>query len=202
LIRVAPRDRVFVAGMTGSGKSTFASAIGSRWDRVLVYDPNVDDVAVVPNSTVAYGLKSALAALPGRVIYRPAGQESGDPGNCFGVLCDRVYELGGHGVVVHEAADFGATDRETDPRIVRLVRAGRHRNVPIVAVTQRPVNVARVWKSEASHLVCFYLVDPDDRRTMAGYMGPAVVTDPVGRDFSAWYRGPDLELRRMAPLAL
>jgi hypothetical protein len=201
-IRVGPTDRMFIAGMTKTGKSTFASAIASRWDRSLVYDPNVDDVAILPNSSVVYGVKAALAALPGRVVYRPSGPEMRDPGHFFGILCKRVFELGGHGIVVHELADFGASDREVDGRIVRIWRAGRHRFIPCIGVTQRPVNVARVFKSEAAILAAFHLVDPDDRRTMAGYMGPAVALEPVGNDHSFWYRDASLELWRMPALSI
>lgn len=201
-IRVGPGDRLFIAGQNGSGKSLLATAIGSRWDRVLVYDPKVDPNAELPNSVVCYGAKRALAALPGRVVYRPTAGELQFLGTFFGRLCRRVYELGGHGIVIHEAADFGATDRELDPGIGIALRAGRSRSVPIVSVTQRPVGVARWFKSEASHFVAFHLVDPDDRATMAGYMGPDVALNPVGRDHSYWYRGPDLELRRMPALRI
>jgi hypothetical protein len=201
-IRVGPTDRMFIAGMTKSGKSTLASAIGSRWDRFLAYDPNVDPVAELPNSTIAYGVRAALAALPGRVIYRPTARESQNPGFFFGALAARIYELGAHGVIVHELADFGASDREVDGRIVRLWRAGRHRFVPCIGVTQRPVNVARVFKSEAAILAAFHLVDPDDRATMAGYMGPAVKLEPAKNDHSFWYRDSSLELRLMPPLAI
>jgi hypothetical protein len=201
-IRVGPTDRMFIAGMTKSGKSTFGSEIASRWDHVLAYDPNVDAVAELPNSTICYGVKAALAALPGRVIYRPTARESANPGIYFGALCERLFQLGGHGVVVHELADFGATDREVDGRIVRLWRAGRHRFVPCIGITQRPVNVARVFKSEAAIFAAFHLVDPDDRATMAGYMGPEVKLDPVGNDHSFWYRDASLELRRMPPLSI
>lgn len=201
-IHVAAGDRLFIAGMNGTGKSLWATAVGSRWDRVLVYDPKVDPNAELPNATVAYGVKRALAALPGRVIYRPTRAEMTNPGQFFGQLCDTVYEAGGHGIVIHEAADFGSTDRELAPGIARVVRAGRSRQVPIACVTQRPVNVARIFKSEASHFVSFFLVDPDDRKTMAGFMGPEVAENPVRHDFSYWYRGPDLVLRHMPPLAI
>lgn len=199
-IRIDAGDRLFIAGQNGSGKSVFASAIANRWDRVLVYDPKVDPVAVLPNSTIAYGVRAALAAIPGRVIYRPTPAESSNPGFAFGKLCRKVYRIGGHGIVIHELADFGSTDRELDPDVSICFRAGRSRYVPMIAVTQRPVNVPRLAKSEASHLACFHLIDPDDRAVMAGYMGQKVRLEPVGRDHSFWYRGPDLELRLMAPL--
>lgn len=199
-IRIDAGDRLFIAGQNGSGKSVLASAIANRWDRVLVYDPKVDPVAELPNSTIAYGERAALAALPGRVIYRPTPSESSNPGIVMGRLCRAVYLAGGHGIVIHELADFGASDRELDPWIATAIRAGRSRRVPMIMVTQRPVNVPRLAKSESAHLAAFHLIDPDDRATMAGFMGQKVRLEPVGRDFTFWYRGPDLELRRMAPL--
>ena len=200
VIRIGPTDRVFIAGMNGSGKSVLASSIANRWDRVLVYDPKVDDEAVLPNSVVCNGVDAALRALPGRVIYRPTPAESSQIGRFFGSLSKRVRLLGSHGVVIHEVADLAASDRELDSDTAWLFRAGRSRGIPMITLTQRPVNVPRLAMSEARHVVCFTLVDEDDRRTMARLMGRIVVDEPVPLDHSFWYRAPDLTTRRVAPL--
>jgi hypothetical protein len=200
-IRIGPTDRLFAAGMNGSGKSVLATAIANRWDRFLIYDPKVDDEAVPPNSVVAYGVANALRALPGRVVYRPNPQESGSlVAKAFDELVERVWRLGSHGIVVHEAADLAASDRELEPWLSAAWRAGRSRGIPGIALTQRPVNVPRLFLSEARHLALFTLVDRADREVMGRLMGPIVVPEPLPLDHSFWYRAPDLTVRRIAPL--
>jgi hypothetical protein len=200
-LRIGATDRIFIAGMNGSGKSTLATAIANRWDRFLVYDPKVDAAAVPPNSVIAYGVEAAARALPGRVVYRPLPAEFSSISRHIGFLAVRVRSYGSHGVVFHELGDLGGSDRELDPEVAWLYRAGRSRGVPMISVTQRPVNVPIVAKSEARHVICFCLVDDDDRRAMARLMGPVVLSEPLPLDFSFWYRGPDLTItRRLAPL--
>jgi hypothetical protein len=176
-IRIGSTDRVFIAGVNGSGKSVLATAIANRWPRVLVYDPKVDDEAVLPNSAIAYGVDAALRALPGRVIYRPTPAESQKIGQNFDRLAARLRALGGHGVVIHEVADLAASDRELEPNTAWVQRAGRSRGIPVIAVTQRPVNVPRLFMSEARHLMMFTLLDRDDRAVLGRLMDPRIVVD-------------------------
>lgn len=194
---------MIIAGRNGTGKSVLASSIARGWDRVLVYDPNLDPEAVLPNSAVCYGFAAAYRAIPGRVIWRPTADENSRIPELFDKLVRKLLELGGsHGIVIHEAADLGTSDRLLRPNTSHLLRTRRRRQIPIIALTQRPVNVARLFISEAQHAALFRLEDRDDRRRMAEFLGPEVVDEPLPADFSFWYRGPGLRLARIAPLPL
>lgn len=190
-----------IAGRRGTGKTVLATSIASRWDRVLVYDPNMDPEAVPPGAAIRYGYRDALRALPGRVVWRPTAAENDEIPDLFDRLVRRILELGGaHAVVVNELADLGTADRSLTPFTSSLLRTGRRRRTPVIGVTQRPVNVPRLFISEASHAVMFRLEDRDDRRRMAEILGPEVVDEPLPPDFSFWYRGPDLRLVHVAPM--
>lgn len=195
---------MIIAGRNGTGKSALASHLGSRWDRVLVYDPNMDPVAILPNSAICYGFPTAFRALPGRVIWRPTAAESDRIPELFDKLIRKILELGGaHGVIIHEAADLGGSDRELQPNTNHWLRTRRRRRVPVIAVTQRPRNIARLFISEAQHAALFRLEDRDDRRRMAEFLGPEVVDEALPADFSFWYRGPGLaRLAHVAPVPL
>lgn len=202
VLRIEPTDRMFIAGQTGSGKSTVGSLVAARWSRVLVYDPKVDPVAAIPNATIAYGYKAARAALPGRVVYRPLPREKHDVPGIMDDLARVVYLHGAHGLVIHELGDLALTDRELGPFVSACWRQGRSRRVPVVALSQRPVNVPLMALSEASHVLAFYLKHRADRERMAEFMGPDVVTAPVGPDHSFYYLAPDLTLSRCEPFRL
>jgi hypothetical protein len=190
-----------IAGRRGTGKSVLATSIARRWDRVLVYDPNMDPEALLPGAALCYGVEAALRALPGKVVWRPTAAENSEIPQLFDRLVRKILASGGaHAVVVHELADLAVSDRGLEPFTSSLLRTGRNRRTPVIGVTQRPVNVPRLFISEAAHAAMFRLEDRDDRRRMAEILGPEVVPEPLPADHSFWYRGPDLRLVRVAPL--
>ncbi len=189
-----------IAGQNGAGKSVLATSIANRWDRVLVYDPKRDPASLMPNAAVCYGVKAALAALPGRVVYRPRADEIHRIGELFDELVKKVMKLTAHAIVVHELGDLAASDRELAPYTSACFRQRRSLRIPMILVTQRPMNIPRLALSESQHAVAFHLVDRQDRARMAEIMGPEIVERPVPNDHSFWYRGPDLVLVRVAPI--
>lgn len=188
--------------MTGMGKSVLTTWIANRWDRVFVYDPNDDPEAELPNATIAYGEKAAIRALPGRVIYRPTAREMADIPAILDRVSRRLLELTAHGFVIHELGDVGTTDASLPPFLSAAWRRGRRRRVPIIACTQRPVNVPLLALTQAQHVVLFHMESRADVARMAEVMGSLVTTDPVPPDHSFYYRSPDLRLARVAPLPL
>lgn len=202
-IEVRPDQFMVVAGQRGTGKSVLASSIANRWDRVLIFDPNQDRGAEIPNLAICYGVKAALAAIPGRVLYRPTLAESGSLAICFDKLVRRLFDLGGHhAIVIHELAHIAASDRQLEPATSAWFRSGRRWAMPGVVLTQRPFNIPMLALSEADHAIAFHLVRAEDRKRMAEVMGAEVAEDPIPKDFSFWYTGPDLALVRVAPLPL
>ena len=206
-LELRPGDKLLIAGQNGSGKSVLASQIARRFDRVLVYDPKDDPAAEVPGAAVARTAREAARALPGRVLYRPAGAELAAISERWDDLCRKVLEdarrgAGATAIVIHELGDLG-TQYRVGPAFSEAVRKGRSLGISMVIVTQRPQGIPVIVRSEAQHVACFTLVDPADRELMAGLMGSRAVADrPLPLDFTWWYRGPDLRLRLCSPVAV
>jgi energy-coupling factor transporter ATP-binding protein EcfA2 len=201
-IRLLPGQKVAIAGQNGCGKSVLATHLARSMDRVLVYDPKWDPSADMPNAAVVTTAKEAIAALPGRVIYRPDPVESGQIVDRFDEIVRKIIRGGGrHGIVVHELGNLGTAFAMGDWHRAAITQ-GRSLQITMVELTQRPRHIPIVALSEAQHLVCFTLLNPDDRDVMAGYMGQALRPSALPLDFSWWYRGPDLRLRLHSPLSL
>lgn len=193
---------MFIAGQNGSGKSTLATALGNAHRRVLVYDPKNDPAADMPNAAVVRSVADARRALPGRVIYRPGPGEAAAAARNFDRLVEFVLTIpGGHAIVVHELGDL-ATAHRIEPALAYAIRAGRSLGITPILVTQRPVGIPVLARSEAKHVVCFTLIDRDDRAVMASVMGDGVRPLPLPLDRRFWYRGPDLRLHLCQPLAI
>ncbi len=214
LIDIRPGQKLLVAGQNGSGKSVLAGAVTRSFDRVVVYDPKDDPAADLPNATVLNRSRDVIRALPGRVIYRPERAEQARIATHWDEICNKVMSDARRGlytaVVVHELADLGNSWR-IGPAFREVIAKGRNVNrepaITVVLVTQRPKGIPVLTRTEAHHVVCFTLMDPDDRVLMAKVMGgmtpgghDAIAGTPLPLDHTFWYRGPDLRLRLCSPI--
>jgi hypothetical protein len=207
LIELRAGDKFLIAGQNGSGKSVLASAMARSFDRVLVYDPKDDPAAEIPGAATVRTAREAIRHLPGRVLYRPSGEELASIPDRFDEVCRKVLEDArrGRGVtalVIHELGDLG-TQYRVGSGLSEAVRKGRSLGISMVIVTQRPQGIPVIVRSESQHVACFTLVDPADRDLMAGLMGSRAIAErPLPLDFTWWYRGPDLRLRLCSPVSL
>lgn len=209
---------VLVVGQTRSGKSTAATTWASRWSRVLVFDPKADDEAVprrrdsgrltsTPAALVAWGVDAAARALRAdvaRVVYRPLPADMDDLPGSFDVLAELVWRRGGGRVVVlHETVDV-APSSGSRRYLSTLWRQGVGRGVWIMALTQRPVWIDRLARSEPATVVLFTVDDVDDRDMLARRLGLRSGRElprprrPYG--FLAYQAGRLVEVAPYAPL--
>jgi hypothetical protein len=121
-------------------------------------------------------------------------------------ILQRVRRYGSSAVVVHEAM-FYATAATILPELKRIMVAGAGLGIVAWNLTQRPVGVHNVLLSESRHVFVFDLALEDDRRKVAGVVGPGALERPRER-FGFGYYGPTtaglvpctpLELRRNDP---
>jgi len=202
-------DQVFICGINGSGKTRLAMRLANALDRVLIYEPKGGDTEVIamPNAARCWGVDAALAKLPGRVIYHPTGAEMSDLPGAFDRLVAKILASGGHhGIVVMETCDVGTAAKGFAPSLSLACRQGGSHSggyaITRIFCSQRPVaDVPKLAKSEAKHFVAFFLVDDEDRRQIAAYMGPGVIDQTeFGHDY--WYSGRESGFRAVRCAAL
>lgn len=212
-------------GQNGSGKSVLATAIARSWAAgpVLIYDPKDDPEAAIANATVARTARDVVRRLPGRVVYRPDPGEftRRQPGDLPGIRpiwarfdeclremirlaqVTRQPSL----VVVHELGDLG-TPQACGPVLSEAIRKGRSLGITMVLITQRPVGIPVLVRSEAQHVAAFSLANPADRAVAAELMedvgdpriGPLIRANPLPLDHTWWYRSRDFRTVLAAPL--
>ncbi len=213
-ILVRPGQKFLIMGQNRSGKSVLATAIARGFDRgtVVVYDPQEDPEVMIPGSAVVRTAREAIRALPGRLIYRPAGAEMAKVEKFWDEICEKVIALarrggGSSAVVVHELGDLGTQNR-IGHAFAEVIRKGGRLKITSVIVTQRPQGIPVIVRSEAQHVACFTLTDASDRDVAASLLADinspesaAVIRlRPLPLDHTWWYRGPDFQLRLHQPL--
>lgn len=164
-------DRTSIVGKTGSGKTTAGLFILSQTKLykkmpVIIIDYKGDPmIEKVPAKIVRPD--SPVPTEPG--LYKLLASpflEQDDPVEAY---LKKVWHNGSTGLFFDEAYMLPDRYARSGGGTLRaLFTTGRSRKIPIISLTQRPVDVIKYNFSEASHHVIFRLPDKADRDTVRG----------------------------------
>jgi len=168
-------QHVFIAGMTGSGKTVLAKVyLAGNTKPVYVLDSKGTFVwNEVPNDKqitieTIKDLQKAADKFQ-FVIYRPRFEELNfDTYNEFFQFC---YFRRKCTVLVDEAMEICPNTQRIPPFYKGILTRGRELDVNVWSCTQRPSGIPVIIYSEASHWFIFKLQNPADREKMANYSG-------------------------------
>lgn len=172
---------MLIVGAKRSGKSTLATSIASRFDRVFVVGERLADR--LPNSTVCESeaaVERAIRAGASRITYVPGRDEM--PG--LPEVLDRLLVLifmtrAAWCFLFHGIGDF-ADERTFPPAFGELVRKGAGDSHHVVIVCyQRVFGLPRILTNNLDVMVIFALNDPDDVARAAAIMGAEVKAAPL-----------------------
>lgn len=196
-------ERMFIAGLSGTGKSTLI-------DKIVSAIPPATDAkgkqhgwcVVIIDSKRDWEFRrfwqregARYEALPltdlrfvpdGLYVYRPSQfPERNDAGarKIFRTCLQRQYCV----IVVDELADFGATSGI--PELGKMIRQGRSKHCIIICGTQRPAGIVLLAITEANKLIAFELGSKDDYDRLAKWGHLAFADPPDGEhDFNFFDR--------------
>jgi len=150
----------FIVGKRGSGKTELAKAIVKRseLERSLCYDSNGHDYR---DGVICEGMECLKAywrrVKDGsyRLIYRSA-----QPRKDFDTVCLLVMAAGNMAFIVDEV-DMYIKDGEPGESFSDVIRRGRHNDVELICITQRPRQMGEI-RSMANTLYIFETHEPSD----------------------------------------
>lgn len=192
-----PTDRTSIVGKTGCGKTSCAAYLLSE---MRLYE-------TMPWIIIDYKGDSTIAQIPSRPL-KATSKVPTEPGiyrlECSPFLnkedpveefLKRVWDNGNTGLFFDEAYMLPDRYSRTGSGTLRaLFTTGRSRHIPILSLTQRPVDVIRYNFSEASHHIIFRLPDKADRDTVRGRVPNEKFDEVFGKNgnqlplyHSLWY---------------
>lgn len=119
-----------------------------------------------------------------RAVFRPGGSADRpvDPAEQWPWIC-RIAETVGNLCLVCEEVHLFAPASRMDPQFYRLVTLGRHSNVTMLCVSQRPATVNRTLTSQASRIIVYRFHEPRDVKYFREMIGADADRIPHLPDF-------------------
>lgn len=183
-------DRTVVIGATGSGKSTFAAWLFSHASYArrpwIIVDYKGEKIFRRPElKHVIREIQptSAIPTKPGIFIVRPLPTEQEEMDAFFWRVWAKPERRGGTGLLCDEGyllPDFGGYHA--------LLTQGRSKRIPMIILSQRPVEMNRFTFSEASYFAVFDLIDERDQKTVEAFTPLRLRNrEPLPRYHCLWY---------------
>lgn len=179
-----------IFGKRGSGKSYLAARLLEATERIVIYDTlgeyrqgavfdNVGDLARFWHRN--HGLRF-------RLIYRPT-----DPEGEFEQIANLVWLCGDVTFLVEEI-DIFSSPHQIGPAFQNVVQRGRHKNISLVGISQRPFGIHRLLTSQAKEIYIFSTNEPRDREYLRNLLGTNIEATLDGLDrfhYAKWVDGSD-----------
>lgn len=176
-------DRTAVIGATGTGKTILAAFLLSkqRFDKRpwVVIDFKGEELWDRVGTPPMQNLK--LGNMPGkRGLYRMRVQPWDD--DALEAWLKKVWSKGNIGLFVDEVSLMPQKEA-----FKAILRQGRSLLIPVIACSQRPVDVDREVWSEANYIAVMRLDDVRDYKVIQGFTRNAPIDKPLPEYYSHWY---------------
>lgn len=174
------QDRTIVMGATGTGKTTFGAYLlcKQRLDKrpwVIIDFKNEELWDGIPMRRLK------LTELPHRPgLYRLKVLPGQD--DALEAWLWKIWRKEDTGIFCDEASLM-----PTGSAFKAILRQGRSKRIPVIACTQRPVDVDRELFTESRFKSVFRLDDERDYKIIKGFTRGAPIDEPLPKYYSYWH---------------
>ncbi len=102
-----------------------------------------------------------LAKTPQDIVDNRKIRVMMDSENAENLFLETISHLKNRTIVIEEIDRF-CSPYWIEPRLDRLVRYGRHKNISIIGVSRRPVEIHRNLTANANEIISFRMIEPND----------------------------------------
>lgn len=161
-----------ILGKRGTGKSYLAAKLILSERRLLIYDTLSEyEAGVIFNTEQAEQFKEFWRHVYRRnfrLVYRPLNPEAE-----IDEIAELVFALGDMTFLVEEV-DCYCTSYQISDAFAHIIQRGRHKNISLIGVTQRPFGIHRLLTSQAKEIYIFGTNEPRDRDYLKLLLGEQI----------------------------
>jgi DNA helicase HerA-like ATPase len=178
-----PDQRVLILGSTGSGKTTMGASLlsGAPFNDMpyVMIDYKRDGLLAEIDRKEEIGLNEVPKA-PGLYHVKPNPVSDDEAVEAW---LYKVWERRNIGLYVDEALRLPT---KKTGAFESILTQGRSLRIPVISLSQRPVDLTRYAFSEANHVIIFRLTDNRDRKKVTEYV-PVNTEYKLRKYHSLWY---------------
>lgn len=170
---IRPDERVFIAGQTGSGKSTLSGALVAFISRLVAIDPKGDLPAGKwrLDPWTKRNLKDLEDGDPARLHYIPDPDSETD----WDALYRYLFYTEDLTLYIDELnMALPRRWRSEHTGLHMIYQQGRSRNIRTIGVTQFPSYIPLIAYDQSQWFFCFRILNGDHRARMAEIMGKEI----------------------------
>jgi hypothetical protein len=160
---------ILIFGTRGGGKSFLAKSLIAKEQRFVIFDTMGEYSQGVIFGPEEYDeflqFWQRTYRRPFRLVYRPI-----DPDVEIETMAELVYALGNVTFLVEEIDCF-CSPHQIAYSFKQIIQRGRHKNITLIGVTQRPFGVHRLLTSQAKEIYIFNMKEPRDREYLCELLG-------------------------------
>ena len=166
-MQIRTNERIFICGMTGSGKTEFAKRFLPFYPRIVFHDREFGNSDLIqqyhftpvhdPETLLIYIQKGKK-----RILYQPSQGGEKEGVEDFNRVCEIVFKTRNIALVVDEVSSV-VSGQNAPYWFGEIQRLGRKYNVGCMSLTQRPMKLDQTLLSESEHMFIFKLKMDQDR---------------------------------------
>lgn len=185
---------ILIFGKRGTGKSYLANKLIEKANRLLIYDTlgEYESGVVFEPSERFREFWKRVYRKNFRLIYRPLNPEAE-----IDEIAELVFLLGNMTFLVEEV-DCYCTSWQISDALAHIIQRGRHKDITLIGVTQRPFGIHRLLTSQAKEIYVFGTNEPRDRDYLKMLLGSEIEAklDQLKQyEYLHWQDGkPELEI--------
>lgn len=182
-------NRITVVGRTGSGKTVFGvwlllMMLKGPWRNmpVTIFDYKRDKLIqrlITCGAAHSISVHDKPPTKPGLYVVQPLPDVDNEAVTEYLM---KVWKNEDHGVYVDEGYMIGRYNRA----FRALLTQGRSKSIPMIYLSQRPVEMDKFAFTEADYWVVFTLTDDDDKKIVKRYTGVRINRD-LAKYHCVWY---------------
>lgn len=160
-----------IFGKRGSGKSVLAEILCRDIKRLIIYDTlgEYAEGVIIEDLNQLEDVWGKIYKGNFRITYQPV-----DPEGDFDMVCRMVYGCENMTFLIEELDRFSKPLTLSLP-FRNIIQRGRHRNIELIGVTQRPHGVDRLLTSMSKEMYIFNTTEPRDVQYFKDTVGYPVV---------------------------
>jgi hypothetical protein len=169
-MKLDARERLLAVGITGAGKTTWVrDHIVRDAERIVAWDVHAEYGLPTISLDELANDETILDEPRLRVAVVPDWEDPEDLSEQFVAFAGIMKTADSLTLVVDEV---GLLEGKALRRLVYLATQSRHWGMPLVMVSQRAVQVPKTARDQATRIISFRQIDPEDIEALERRMGP------------------------------